>query len=731
MAIFPVILCGGAGTRLWPASRIDRPKQFIDLTGGLSLFQETIRRVAPLADSGGRLFVVASQEHEEIVGQQLSEIGVDAVVVFEPAGRDSAPAMAAAALVIDSLVPAGIALFVAADHHVPDADAFRGAVYDAADAARQGRIVTFGVTPTEASSAYGYIEPEGEGLSPVRRFVEKPDSALAAIYVQRGLLWNSGNFMVRTNVLIEEMGAFAADVIESVRASMPRTSNGSCVKLTDAFLKSPRISIDYAVMEKSNKVSVMPVSFGWSDLGAWDSVASTGLAQRGIWIGSNGDTPTVRAAPGILVATAGISNVAIVAEHDAVLVCSLDRAQDVKGLVERIRLEAPQHLKSQVVGVGLVERAQAFDTWMRFNALPLWATAGLEPDGGFAEEVERTGAPRTIFRRARVQTRQAWVYAMAGLEGWSGPWSAIVSNSLDRFETTNLRADGLYMTKVSSAGVPLDDTASLYDQAFALLAFSAAVRAGVQPVRMAGRATALRDALDSIAHPTRGWLEHAGPRYQANAHMHLFEASLDWETHDPAAEWRGISDEIADLARSAFIDPEHGFLREFFDATWKPAPDALGQIVEPGHQFEWAWLLAKWGRRRNESWALTAAKRLYAAGKSGIDHRRNVVVDKVDPNLAITSFQARLWPQTERLKAALMLGEADAVEALASLQSYLEPTGLWRDKMNLDGSFILEPAPASSLYHIFGAWLQIRKTIKFPRMVMSKYIESEAASQGD
>ncbi len=713
MAIYPVVLCGGSGTRLWPASRPERPKQFLDLVSDASLFQETVGRVAPLAEDGGAVLVVAGRDHAAAIEAQLGDM--PAVLLVEPEGRDSAPAMAAAGEWIFRRDPAGVALFVASDHHIPDAEDFRAAVRDGVRAAETGRIVTFGVKPTEPSPAYGYIQPEGPGLAPVRRFVEKPDRARAAEYVAAGYLWNSGNFVARADVLLEELAAHAPEVARAARAALPRT-DAARVELEPAFAAAPRISIDYAVMEKSGRVSVLPVGFGWSDLGAWDAVAATGGASRGLWIGGDGDGANlVRAAEGMVIATAGVSDLAIIAEPDAVLVCHLSRSQEVKGLVERLRELSPAHLHGAATEASSFEaRAADFDRWMRLTALPLWATLGVDADGGFREALAADGSPVGDFRRARVQTRQAWVYAVAGQAGWAGPWRRLTVEALDRFVATNRRLDGLYRTRVSIEGAVLDDTASLYDQAFALLAFAAAAEAGIEPDVMADRAHALREALSALALPEGGWREDAGHPHQANAHMHLFEACQAWAAVEPGREWTAMSDTIAGLARRYFIDPDGGFLREFFAPDWSPAPGEAGRLVEPGHQFEWAWLLTRWGRARGDDWAATAAGRLYEAGLRGVDATRGVAVDELDDRLELRSGRARLWPQTERLKAALILGDrvpaSHAGEALKGLQLYLEPTGLWRDKLEPDGRFVDEPAPASSLYHIAAAWVQLRES---------------------
>ena len=717
MAMFPVILCGGAGTRLWPASREHRPKQFLSLAGDLSLFQETLRRVAPLAE-GGRVLVVAGQDHAASIHEQLG--GVEAVLIVEPVGRDSAPAMAAAAEWIARRDPAGVALFVASDHHIPDGEGFRRAVREALESAEAGRIVTFGVRPSDPSSAYGYIQPEGPGLSPVKRFVEKPDRRRAQDYVARGYLWNSGNFAVRADVLLAELDAYAPGVTAAVRDALSDPA-GDVVRLGEAFAEAPRISIDYAVMEKSRLTSVLPVDFGWSDLGAWDAVAAAGGASRGLWIGGDGDGANlVRAAEGMVIATAGVSDLAIIAEPDAVLVCHLSRSQEVKGLVERLRTLSPGHVQGggSRTAPSLADQASAFDRWMRFNALPVWATLGVDADGGFREAIDRDGVPSAAFRRARVQARQAYVYSVAGMAGWDGPWRDLVARGLGRFEETNRRSDGLYRTRVSASGEVLDDSASLYDQAFALFAFAAAAQAGVEPERMRTRADSVRTALAGLAHPAGGWIEPCGPTFQANAHMHLLEACLAWEVLEPGGPWTRMADDIVMMARRWFIDPGAGFLREFFDADWRPAAGEEGRLVEPGHQFEWAWLLTRWGRARGDDWAGPVARRLYEIGLKGIDEARCVAIDELNDRLEARSARARLWPQTERLRAAAILAEtpggaasADHVAAaLKGLSLYLEPTGLWRDKQEPDGGFVNEPAPASSLYHIASAWVQLRES---------------------
>lgn len=724
MAFYPVIMCGGAGTRLWPASRPSRPKQFIPLAGNRSLFQETVARVAPLSGKDGRLIVVGGVGHRQWIVDQLGEMEIEAQVLLEPEARDSAAAMAAAAAWVERRDAKGVVGFVASDHHIPDHDAFRAAVVEAAGGAEAGRVVTLGVAPTEPSQAYGYIKPSGRGLSPVDRFVEKPDRTQAQAYIDAGYLWNSGNFIVSAATLIQELSAHAPAVLDAVRGALPvETDAGAGVQtLGAAFSSSPKISIDYAVMEKTARASVLEVSFDWSDLGAWDSIAATGEGDTGQHIFEDAEGCLVRAPDGVLVAALGVRNLAIVVEEDAVLVCELGQSQNVKKVVERIRATSPHHLDFvRAPQEDLATGAARFADWMRVKALPVWSTLGQSTDGAFAEVLTLEGRALSPQRRARVQARQIFVYASAGLSGWQGPWRSIVERGLARLYADYLRPDGLCRTTLTADGRPQDETAYLYDQAFVLFALSAARSAGIDDPTLEERAVRLRDALLAAA-PAEGGLIEAGDHpYQSNAHMHLLEACLGWQAAGDDAGWTALADRVVDLAMTKFIDAEGGFLREFFTADWSPAAGEDGRLVEPGHQFEWAWLLARVGRARGRDDVASAARRLYENGRKGVIERPVIAVDAMNDDGSIRSRRARLWPQTEWLKASLILAEtatdgdrqrlmADAASALRALWLYLTPDGLWRDKHMPQGGFLDEPAPASSFYHIAAAFGQLVET---------------------
>ena len=722
MVLYPVIMCGGAGTRLWPASRPSRPKQFIPLAGNRSLFQETVLRVAPLAAEGGRLIVVGGLGHRDWILDQLEEAGVDAQVLLEPQARDSAAAMAAAAIWTQQHDPQGVNVFLASDHHVPDNLAFRRAVRQAAQGAEGGRIVTLGVKPTAPSSAYGYIKPSGQGLSEVEAFREKPDGEIAAAYIQSGYLWNSGNFIARADALVRELAQYAPAVEVAARQAVGVAEAAPVLVLGEAFNQSPKISIDYAVMERTELASVLEVDFDWSDLGAWDSIAATGEGDFGQHSLEDSDGCLVRAPEGTIVAALGVKNVAIVAEADAILVCDLSRAQDVKRVVARVGAAFPQHLDfHRPAPETLGEGASRFAEWLRLRALPLWSAMGQQSDGGFAEALTLDGRPLAANRRTRVQARQIWSYAEAGRLGWQGAWRRSAATGVEALQASYLRPDGLYRTLLTPDGAALDDAARVYDQAFIMFALQAARSVETTSGDMEAVAVGVRERLLAARMGNGAFVEDGEAPFQANAHMHLLEACLAWEEGGGDQGWADLADELVVLAREVFIDPQGGFLREFFTAQWTPAGGERGRLVEPGHQFEWAWLLARYARRRGDPSSRALACQLYDWGARGIAGRMPVALDAIDDQGRPLGGRARLWPQTEWLKAALLLAEeahdgqrrrllADAADAMRALWSYLTPEGAWRDKRLAKGDFINEAAPASTFYHIMSAFAQLEAT---------------------
>ena len=356
--IIPLIMCGGAGTRLWPASREVHPKQFLALFGARSTFQDTILRVSDAA-LFARPIVITNTAYRFMVLEQLAQIGREADVLLEPMRRDSGPAIAAGAVFAQLRDSEAIVLALAADHVVRDTAAFVAACRLGLVAAEAGRIVTFGVTPERAATEYGYICP-GEVISgavrSVAKFVEKPDPATAAGYIEAGYFWNSGNFMFRASVLLDEYRKLDAASVQAVGDAVGRAGRDlGFVKLDpESFAKAKAISIDYAVMEKTSRAAVVPVDCGWSDVGSWHAVwelsekDAQGNAAAGAAVfedSRNCNVSTDKA----LVALEGVDDLVVVATQDAVLVSRQKDANGLKRLVARLKTVAPQvtedHLK--------------------------------------------------------------------------------------------------------------------------------------------------------------------------------------------------------------------------------------------------------------------------------------------------------------------------------------------------------------------------------------------------
>jgi mannose-1-phosphate guanylyltransferase/mannose-6-phosphate isomerase len=356
--IIPLIMCGGAGTRLWPASREVRPKQFLPLFGARSTFQDTIARVSD-ASLFERAIIITNAAYRFMVLEQLAEIGTEADVLLEPMRRDSGPAIAAGAVFAQTRDNDAVVLALAADHVVREAGAFIAASRDGLVAAESGRIVTFGIKPERAATEYGYISP-GEAVSgdvrAVAKFVEKPDPAKAAEYIKAGYFWNSGNFMFRASVLLDEYRKFDAESVQAVTNSVTKAGRdlGFVTLEPEAFGSAKAISIDYAVMEKTSRAAVVPVSCGWSDVGSWHAVwelsdkDAQGNASHGAAVfedSRNCNVTTDKA----LVALEGVDDLVVVATQDAVLVSRQRDANGLKRLVAKLKTVAPQvtedHLK--------------------------------------------------------------------------------------------------------------------------------------------------------------------------------------------------------------------------------------------------------------------------------------------------------------------------------------------------------------------------------------------------
>ncbi len=359
-SVVPVIMCGGAGTRLWPASRRARPKQFLRLFGEHSLFQETVLRVSD-RELFAKPICITNEDYRFVVAEQLNELGVDAAVVLEPARRDSAPALCAGCLIALQKQKDAIVLAIPADHRIRDTDGFRATIRGGLDAAAAGYLVTFGARPDHPATGYGYIAPADKVAAGdarhVASFVEKPDADTACEYIERKFLWNTGNFLLSAEVFLQELNAYEPSIVPVVSQAVDGARRDlDFLRLDRAGFESAKaISIDYAVMERTSRAAVVEACFDWSDIGSWTAVHALsekderGNAQSGDVHVLDSRNTYVRS-DHRLVTAIGVEDLVVVANRDSVMIAHCDKVENIKDLVEVLdsdrRIEVNEHPKS-------------------------------------------------------------------------------------------------------------------------------------------------------------------------------------------------------------------------------------------------------------------------------------------------------------------------------------------------------------------------------------------------
>lgn len=350
MKLHPVVLSGGSGSRLWPLSRTLLPKQFLPLLANRSMLQQTLLRLEGIEHRTSPV-IVCSSEHRFLAAEQMSEIGISPLAhILEPAGRNTAPAVAVAALAVAQSDPEGVMLVLPADHLIREIEPFHRAVVQAAEHATAGKLVTFGIVCKSPETGYGYIErgspmPGPKGCFQVARFVEKPDLERARQFVKAGTFyWNSGMFVFRADRYLEELARFRPDILQAVREAWDKRAQDLdfCRLDPQAFKHCPSESIDYAVMERTSAAVVVEADIGWSDIGSWSSLweASTADGQGNVCAGDvilDGVRNSYVRAESRLVAAIGVEDLVIVETSDAILVTRKDQAQRVKDTVETLK----------------------------------------------------------------------------------------------------------------------------------------------------------------------------------------------------------------------------------------------------------------------------------------------------------------------------------------------------------------------------------------------------------
>lgn len=712
MRIQPVILCGGLGSRLWPLSTARRPKQFLPLIEPETMLAVTARRVSDPALFDTPI-VVGGSRYETLMRESIP----NAAFILEPFGRNSAAAISAAVL---RGKPDSIQLVLPADHDIADLTAFHAAIKLGFDSAGAGRIVTFGIEPSFPATGNGYIQAEvaGAGVMPVKRFVEKPDLAAAEDLIARGdHYWNAGIFMFQTGVMRAALERHAPDILASVASALEgRVSEGAAILDAERFAQCRSESIDYALMEAADNISVIPVSMGWSDIG--DHAALAEVTNRNRPSGAQGPVIKIDSensfarSDGPVVGLYGVPDLAVVANNNAVLVTRLDKAAGIKKLVE----DVDRHSIAAQVTPALRRRV---GKWLYEQLLPHWLASAGDVNGGFVEALATDGSPLSeLPRRGRVAPRQIFAFSEAVLRGWdpNGAASELVEKGVTFLDTRARAPNGGWVTLLASDGTITDAKRSLYDHAFVAMA-------GAHAYRATGSRDALsiaNEAFDFIDLSCRdldgiGWFDPDGAfdgRF-ANPHMHLLEAALIMfeATSDPRSIER--AEEIACLFEEHMFSSATGAMFEDYDSNWTVVPSLVDGRVEPGHCYEWAYLLKRLDAlsgRDTRSWCnrLVSFADRVGVGPSG--RVLNAITQSGEP----INPNSRLWPQLERIRAKLHVVEASAPGTVDNLlinvfEEYVAPAkpGLWHDELDPAGASIRGEVPASMLYHFATAFAPI------------------------
>lgn len=713
MLIKPVILCGGVGSRLWPLSTPQRPKQFLALTAPESMIALTYGRLKQT--SASRLavdtpLVVGAKQHETLLREELP--GAD--YILEPFGRNSAPAIAAACLVS---APDDILLILAADHHIERPDVFLNAVALGYSKAEAGDIVTFGIQPTYPATTYGYIET-GQTQDTVRKvlsFVEKPQFDVAKQYVEQGRhFWNAGIFLFQASTMIAALSEHAPDLLEGTKQSLGRPIQGTWHLEPGPFEAVENISIDYAVMEHSRNIQLVPVDMGWNDVGSYDALWDMSAAtendnvthgpvvaekSRRLFVRSEGPT----------VCVSGLDDCVVVATPELVMVTPRGDPDAIKSLGDVVQAS------SQSLPISEEIRARANKTL--WDAFETWSELGWDAErGGFVEQLHMTGEPDVqADRRIRVQARQIFSFSRAISLGWPGHAKAhsLVMEGLEFIDQRCRHDDGGWVHIIDRSGHSTDPTRDLYDHSFLMMAGAAAFQATGEKSALKLAEQAL-EFIDARLHDDKkgGFFEGLpildGRR--ANPHMHLLEAFLVMHGATRDQTYLDRASDMVNLFERRFFLPGQDILCESFDNSWNEAKGRAGQTFEPGHHYEWASLLALHDKRTHRDTGSWRRRLIRKADQFGRDPVRTLAYNSVLADGTPVNPNQRIWPQLEMFRARLFHPETaaagDANNIFANIEkTYFSdmPKGTWLDEVDADGRPLSRHIPASILYHLVSA----------------------------
>ena len=733
--IVSFVMSGGVGSRLWPLSREDNPKQFHDLSGDGSMLAKTVRRLKARPNGDTPIHLIASERHAERIISDIVPLGLNGGrPIFEPVGRNTAAAVALATLLTASEYDSDtLLLVVPSDHEISTEQKFWETVEAGRLAAERGNIVVFGIKPTHPETGYGYIEAatESDGVAAVSRFVEKPDAQTAQHYVSSGrFYWNAGIFLFRAETMRRALLEFQPKIWETAeRAFRAARTDVSGIHLPQSFYEAiPSVSIDYAVVEKARDIAMVAATFRWNDLGSWQSLLeasptdSDGNVVMGDVVAMDCDSCYVRS-QGRLLTVIGMKDTAVVATPDAVFVAPVSHSQNVKKVVEQLeksgRLETKFTPSEDRVIISGSWRKRV-KHWLFDETLSLWSTAGVDyVHGGFHEALSFDARPLGKPKRMRTMARQIYAFAVAKERGWTGPADKLVDHGISFIARYGRTDRGGWVRALQPDGSVADAAEDAYDHSCVLLALAHAHRCGHPgALRLAEETfhfvdTHLEDASLSGFLETPGW---KGVRY-SNPHMHMLEAFLAWHRITGERTYLRRAARVIDLFRCHFFDEESWTLGERFDSDWQPLPGEDGQWTEPGHHFEWASLLVDFSLASGQKDLVRLAQKLYASAiSSGLNRATGLAYAAVSRNGIPLDRISRSWPQCEAVKAASALDGIGGPDLKPEIEARVArlfrwhidpaPVGLWIDRIDERGRSLATEVPASIFYHLVTALMQ-------------------------
>jgi mannose-1-phosphate guanylyltransferase/mannose-6-phosphate isomerase len=728
LSITPVILCGGAGSRLWPMSRDEKPKQFHALFNDRSLLTNTASRIPVGIHNGLAVappIVLGNAQLEQMFHGALKEFETQpSNILLEPSVRDTAAAIAAVTAFVAARDKDQLVVVLPSDARIDNHEVFLDAIAKAArTASKTDAIMTLGIAPSRPETQYGYIQ-QGEAFEEgfrVEKFREKPDYTTAQKYVAEGnFLWNAGMFLVRVGRMVEEFERLQPEIWEKAKNAVELAeTDGPFVFLDhDNFNIAPKLSMDYAIMEKADNIGVIPASFDWDDLGSWTQLYEAaskdgdGNALYGDVINIEAKNNYVRA-DDALVAIAGVEGLTVIAEDNKVLVARTEKAHLVKDVTTVFKADYAYTRKRHWP-------KKEIQQWLFEKALPLWAEKGIDYENGGVHEAltfDAEPAPH-MQKRLRVIARQIYCFSHASLLGWKGDSDKILRHCFDTLINTGWHEDGGFIHLYNPDGTVLDDTRDTYDQCFVLLGLSWLYRAKAWPEAREWADKTLAYMDNQLADTVNGgYFEDSKgslPR-RANPHMHFLEAMLGW--YDATGDKRFLdrAQAMVQLFERYYYDRISGTVTERFNNDWSAIAKGDADLsVEPGHSYEWAWLLMRYNSHRSTPRLEAKARAIYAAARAfGHHEQTGAAADYMQPDGTGVSDNARCWPQTEALKAAIIF-EKNGLSVAAShrkmmldvlLTRYLNGPidGGWYDAINTEGRVTAPDMPSSTFYHVFCA----------------------------